>query len=293
MIESFIRYIQFEKRYSPRTVKSYETDLIQLQIFLQETFELEYSHEASFSMLRSWVVDLVDKQLSAKSISRKVACTRSYYKFLLKDKHISKDPTQKLKAPKIKKKLPQFIEEDSAYKLLNLIEFEKGFTGLRDQIILETIYGTGVRLSELINLKESDINFFENTIKVLGKGNKERLIPINHSLLSNLKSYILSKKSTFSNNNTDILIVTNKGEKIYPMFVYRVVNKYLKMVSSVEKKSPHVLRHSFATHLLNNGADLNAIKELLGHSSLAATQVYTHNSLDKLKNIFNQAHPKA
>lgn len=293
MIESFIRYIQFEKRYSPRTVKSYETDLIQLQIFLQETFELEHSHEASFSMLRSWVVDLVDKQLSAKSISRKVACTRSYYKFLLKDKHISKDPTQKLKAPKIKKKLPQFIEEDSAYKLLNLIEFEKGFTGLRDQIILETIYGTGVRLSELINLKESDINFFENTIKVLGKGNKERLIPINHSLLSNLKSYILSKKSTFSNNNTDILIVTNKGEKIYPMFVYRVVNKYLKMVSSVEKKSPHVLRHSFATHLLNNGADLNAIKELLGHSSLAATQVYTHNSLDKLKNIFNQAHPKA
>jgi integrase/recombinase XerC len=206
----------------------------------------------------------------------------------MKKKIIQKDPTLKIKAPKVKKSLPAFVEEESVIKLLDKLEFKDTFEDTRDKLVLEILYGTGIRLSELIELKEMDVNKHDRTIKVLGKGNKERIIPVNKTLFELIDIYKKKKTST-----EPYLLVTDAGEKTYPMFIYRIVQKYLKLVTTVEKKSPHVLRHTFATHLLNKGADLNAIKDLLGHSSLAATQVYTHNSIEKLKAIFDQAHPKS
>jgi integrase/recombinase XerC len=215
---------------------------------------------------------------------------------------ISKDPTVKIKGPKIKKSLPVFIEEDKIVSLLDKVKeseedlegFENNFAGKRDRLILELLYGTGMRRAELIETKSNAINFYEGTIKVLGKGNKERIIPLNQTLLERIKEFETLKKKEFSGNSSEYLIVTNEGKKTYPAFIHNAVKKYLvDSITTVEKRSPHVLRHSFATHLLNKGADLNAIKDLLGHTSLAATQVYTHNSLEKLKAIFNQAHPKS
>jgi len=244
-------------------------------------------------MLRSWIVTLADQEMMPKTINRKIACLRSFYHFLQKKEVISKDPTLKIKALKVKKSLPVFVEEDNMIKLLDQIEFHDSFDGLRDKIVLELLYGTGIRLSELIGLKTSDVNLFQKTIKVLGKGNKERIIPIHDTFITLSKEYSNKKKSESFGNNNEFFVVTNNGEQTYPMFIYRLVKKYLDQITTVDKRSPHVLRHTFATHLLNKGADLNAIKDLLGHTSLAATQVYTHNSIDKLKAIFDQAHPKS
>jgi integrase/recombinase XerC len=302
MVADFLKFIEFEKRYSKHTLISYQTDLNQYSLFLEEEFSLDNPENVTYSIIRSWIVKLAENNITAKSINRKIASLRSYYKFLLRSGKISKDPTLKLKAPKVKKSLPVFIEEDKLVNLLdrvstekNYIGFEENFSGHRDRLIIELFYGTGMRLSELIAVKTPDINFYEGTVKVLGKGNKERIIPMNHTLVERIKEYNQLKKKEGLDNSTNYLIVTNEGAKTYPMFVYRTVTKYFEMNKeiTVEKKSPHVLRHSFATHLLNKGADLNAIKDLLGHSSLAATQVYTHNSLDKLKEIFKQAHPKS
>jgi integrase/recombinase XerC len=301
MVGDFLKFIEFEKRYSKHTLTSYQTDLNQYAAFLEKEFELGNPQDASYSIIRSWIVKLSEDNITPKSINRKIASLRSYYKFLLRSGKISKDPTLKIIAPKIKKSLPVFVEEEGLSNLLdnNLVNelneklFEDNFPGLRDHLIMELLYGTGIRLSELIDAKTKDVNLFEGTIKVLGKGNKERIIPMNHTLTEKIKEYNKQKKTEQFDNSSDCLIVTNEGEKTYPMFIYRTVRKYLDMTTTVEKRSPHVLRHSFATHLLNKGADLNAIKDLLGHSSLAATQVYTHNSLDKLKAIFNQAHPKS
>ncbi|MBX9851646.1 MAG: tyrosine-type recombinase/integrase [Cytophagaceae bacterium] len=290
MVDSFLRYIEFEKRYSRHTLTSYQTDLLQFTKYLEETYQISDPAEANYNLIRSWIITLVENKITPKSINRKIACLRSYYKFLMKKGSIKKDPTLKIKAPKVKKSLPTFVEEENLSKLLDQLEFSDDFKGLRDKLVLELLYGTGVRLSELIELKESDVNRYEKTIKVLGKGNKERIIPINKTLFDLIDIYKEKKKEKSASEN---LLITDAGEKTYPMFVYRIVKQYLKMVTTVEKKSPHVLRHSFATHLLNKGADLNAIKDLLGHSSLAATQVYTHNSIEKLKEIFNQAHPKS
>ena len=293
MIEKFLRYIQFEKRYSPHTLTSYKTDLFQFQLYLEKEYELSDSSMASFLMIRSWIVSLVDEQISPKSINRKNNILKSDYKFLLRNEVIQKDPTLKLKNPKVKKSLPSFVEEANLSHLLNSVEFEDSFFGKRDKLIFELFYGTGIRLSELISLTEKSIDLYGKTLRVIGKGNKERVIPINQNLITLLKSYVIEKKEYFGNNTVEALIVTNKNQPSYPMFIQRIVLKYLKMVTTLDKKSPHVLRHTFATHMLNKGADLNAIKELLGHTSLAATQVYTHNSLEKLKKVFNQAHPKA
>lgn len=291
-MEKFLHFIAHEKRYSDHTLQAYRTDLTQFTNFLESEFEMDPTL-ASFQTIRPWIVHLMDKEVSSRSVNRKIACLRSYYKFLLKTGVIKKDPTVKIVAPKVKKSLPVFVEEQSINHLLDEVKFDNSFPGNRDRLIIELLYGTGIRLSEMIALKESDVNFHEKTVRVIGKGKKERVIPINITLLNFIKDHIVLKKEVLQNNNSLFLVVTNKGSKCYPLFVYRTVKKYLSIITTLEKKSPHVLRHTFATHLLNKGADLNAIKELLGHANLAATQVYTHNSLEKLKTVFKQAHPKS
>ena len=293
MVDSFLKYISYEKRYSQHTVNSYHQDLLQFSDFLDTKFNTHPLEGASQLMVRSWVLSLMDEGLSPKSVNRKIASLRSYFKFLLKREEISQDPTARVKLLKTQKQLPNFAEENELVDLLDRLEFDSSFDGARDRLILELLYGTGIRLSELIGLKESDVNPIERTIKVLGKRNKERIIPISNSLSEVVEDYKNHKKSLFSGDQNGHLIVNSNGEKAYPMMIYRIVKRYLNNLSSIDKRSPHVLRHTFATHLLNKGADLNAVKDLLGHSSLAATQVYTHNSLDKLKSVFDQAHPKA
>jgi integrase/recombinase XerC len=292
MYEKFKKYLEFERRYSSHTIKSYTTDLKQLSDFLNTSYELNKPEKADHQILRSWLVHLVQTGVSPKTINRKLATLKSFYKFLKREGFIDTLPTSKLIAPKVSKKLPEFIPEAQISNLLNNFKFENSINGLRDNLIIEFLYGTGIRLSELITLREKNIDLNIKIVKVLGKGNKERLIPLNTELV-NLTRIYLEKKEVVPHNKSEFLIVTNTGNNLYPMFVYRIVRKYLDQVTSIEKRSPHVLRHTFATHLLNKGADLNAIKELLGHSSLAATQVYTHNSLEKIKGIYKQAHPKA
>lgn len=292
MVEAFLKYLQFEKRYSTKTVSAYQTDLSQFCEFLQKEFETSFCDQANHGMIRSWVVTLVESGLDAVSVNRKIACLRSYYKFLLKQEAIEKDPMEKIKILKTKKKLPHFVQENDMVKMLDHFEFNHDYEGTRDRLILELFYGTGMRLSELINLQEGQINLRDRTMKVLGKRNKERVIPFNTSLASLLEDFKRIRNNEIEKKSNH-LIVTKSGEPLYPMMVNRIVKKYLTVFSGVEKKSPHVLRHSYATHLLNKGAEINAVKDLLGHSSLAATQVYTHNSMEKLKRVFDQAHPKA
>lgn len=291
MVDSFLKYLQFEKRYSLKTVTSYRTDLAQFREFLSTEFE-SYPQDASHAMVRSWIVKLVDEQLDSVSVNRKIACLRSFFKFLLKQESVTKDPMEKIKILKTKKKLPHFVQENDMEKMLDHFEFNKDYEGVRDRLILELFYGTGMRLSELINLHDNQINLRDRTMKVLGKRNKERVIPFNKSLASLLNDFKKIRNKEIGKKSSH-LIVTQSGDPLYPMLVNRIVKKYLRMFSGVEKKSPHVLRHSYATHLLNKGAEINAVKDLLGHSSLAATQVYTHNSMEKLKRVFDQAHPKA
>jgi integrase/recombinase XerC len=293
MVDSFLQYIQYEKRCSPHTLTSYQTDLLQFTQFLDTVYECNTPEIATFPMIRSWIVSLVEEKLTPTSVNRKIATLRTYYKFLLRRNTITSDPMLKVKALKVNKALPQFVDEQSLNQLLDTFEFSDDFAGNRDRLVMELLYGSGMRLAEMISLQESDVSTYEQTIKVTGKRNKQRIIPISKRLIDLINTYNQSKKNTFFNNHSSFLIVTDQGETIYPMMVYRIVRKYLDLATTVEKRSPHVLRHTFATHLLNKGADLNAIKDLLGHSSLAATQVYTHNSLEKLKTIFEQAHPKA
>ncbi|GHE53929.1 tyrosine-type recombinase/integrase [Roseivirga thermotolerans] len=293
MVDSFLRYISYEKRYSQHTVKSYQNDLKQFEFFCQSKFKVQNITEANQLMIRAWVLSLMDGGTSPRSVNRKIASLKSFYKYLLKRDTISQDPTVKIKSLKVKKELPGFANEEEFSDFLNRLVFDDSLEGQMEQLLLELLYGTGIRLSELLGLRVSDFNPGQSTIKVLGKRNKERIIPISRSLNSLLKNYITEKNHAFSHDSDSFLIVNKNGGQAYPMLVYRIVKKYLSQVQSLDKKSPHALRHTFATHLLNKGADLNAVKDLLGHSSLAATQVYTHNSLDKLKSVFDQAHPKA
>lgn len=291
MVASFFIYLQHEKRYSKHTLISYETDLRQLAVYLSATYEITDISLASYQMLRSWLLSLAGEDLKPRSLARKIACLKSYYTFLHKQGTIPLNPTLRLKSPKLEKRLPAFVEEKKMDILLDEIAFPEGFEGIRDKLILELLYGTGIRLSELIGIKETDYNHYDHTLKVLGKGDKERIVPINKTLSTLISTYLAQKNTEESKNN--YLIVTDKYDKLYPVFVQRIVKKYLSLVTTLEKKSPHVLRHTFATHLLDRGADLNSIKDMLGHGSLAATQVYTHNSLEKLKKVFEKAHPKA
>ena len=291
-IERFIRYLQFEKRFSPNTVTAYKNDLEQFSQFLVsfQTELLNVTHQH----VRTWIVSLMDDGIEARTINRKISSLRSFYKFLQREDLIGNSPMIYVRAPKIPKRLPIVITEQKMDILLDAQDvFSNDFQGIRDRLIVELLYGTGMRLSELVNLSDHDINRYEQQIKVLGKRNKERIIPISKSLTKLIGDYQLQKSNQNFDTKSSALIVTNQGNKVYAKFIYRTVNLVLSFISTHDKKSPHILRHSFATSLLNRGADLNAIKELLGHSSLAATQVYTHNSVEKLKSIYKQAHPKA
>ncbi len=292
MIDSFLNYLRFEKRFSPHTIVSYQNDLSQFESFLKDQYE-DQPASADYGMVRSWIVQLVEKKSDPLSVNRKIASLRSYYKFLMRQEVISKDPMVKIKVLKTKKKLPHFVKEADMVTVLDQQQFEDSHDGWRERLILELLYGTGMRLSELINLKENQVNLRDWTLKVLGKRNKERVIPFSESLVSIIKGYCIVRNKEVEARDHGCLIVSDTGGKCYPMLVYRIVKKHLSKFASVEKGSPHVLRHTYATHLLNKGAEINAVKDLLGHSSLAATQVYTHNSMEKLKKVFDQAHPKA
>lgn len=292
-VEQFLIYLQHEKRYSSHTIQSYKTDLLQFGDFMLNTFELPLT-EVKYVHVRNFMVFLMDDKISANSVGRKLSTLRSFYKFLLRENTIVSNPMALVKAPKVPKKLPVFVDEAKLDLLLDSTEFfNDSFSSVRDRLIVETLFGTGMRLAELLSLKETDINFYDSTIRVTGKRNKERVIPISKTLMQQLKEYAALKTLQNFDNKTPGLIVTDKGDAAYPQLIRRIVRRYLTYISTQDKRSPHVLRHSYATSLLNRGADLNAIKELLGHASLAATQVYTHNSVERLKTIYKQAHPKA
>jgi integrase/recombinase XerC len=294
MIDSFINYLEYEKKASPHTVTAYRHDLEQFQEFVVLSFGKDSISEADHTEIRAWVIDLVEEGLSSTTVNRKMATLRSFYKFLLRSRLIKKDPTYKLKSLKNPKRLPEFVQESTIDSVLEEAVYEVNFEGQCDKMIMEFLYQTGVRLSELIGLKWSDINLIEGSVRVLGKRKKERIIPITSALKRNIMSYQKVFEERFSNGRqSDYFIVTNQGKQSYPMLIYRTVRHYLDLFAQTSSRSPHVLRHTFATHLLNKGADLNAVKDLLGHANLAATQVYTHNSLEKLKAVFEQAHPKA
>ena len=292
-ITTFLKYLEFEKRFSPHTISAYKSDLEQFYIFLKLTYEIEQAKDIGHIHIRAWVVELIQNKITPRSINRKLSTLKSYFKFLKKRKSIIQNPMLKVIAPKVGKRLPVVVKELEIENLFEQIDFGEGFPAVRDEMIMELLYSTGMRRSELIQLTPSDLDFHQQHIKVLGKGNKERLIPFAKKLNDRLKNYLLVRNEEFSLSLKDPLFLTNKGQKLYPKFVYNLVKKYLSHVTTVEQRSPHVLRHSFATHLSGNGADLNAIKELLGHSSLAATQVYTHNSIEQLKKVYQQAFPKA
>lgn len=295
MIDSFIKFLTYEKRSSQHTVTSYHNDLLQFKAFLNHHAPGLSLVHAGHLDIRAWVVELANKKTKARSINRKISTLRSFYKFLQHRQHIKVNPTHKVKALKADLPLPHFVQEKEVFSLLDEHAFGKDFPALRDRLMLELLYGTGIRLSEMIHLQTENVNLEKAVIKVDGKRQKERIVPCHDSLIQLIEAYLKEKNSFFGENQTvnHYLLVTNQGDACYPMMVYRTVRKYLDDYSRADKRSPHVLRHTCATHLLDNGADLNAIKDLLGHASLAATQVYTHNSVERLKSVFDQAHPKA
>ena len=284
----FITYLSSEKRFSEHTIKSYTTDLKQFTSFLSSEFQIiDEIHEISFQIIRTWIASLLEKGINPRSVNRKISTLKTYFKYLIREGELIDNPMTKVVAPKSKKRLPVFIEEGQIASLLNEVQFEDGFIGQRNKLIIELFYVTGIRLSELINIEISDVDFNNKSIKVLGKRNKERIIPLSSNMVNDLNWFIKSNKINKH------LFTNLEGNKLYNKLVYRLVNKYIGEISSVNKKSPHILRHTFATHMLNNGADINAIKELLGHANLSATQVYTHNTIEKLKTVYKQAHPRA
>jgi len=290
--EAFTNYIRFEKRLSPHSVLAYTNDLAQFFSYLKSVYSLENITEVNHSIIRSWIVNLIENKNSARSVNRKISTLKSFYKFLLREKVLDINPMHKIQSPKNPKRLPVFVEESKMNMLVENVSFPNDFEGKRNLLIIELLYSTGMRRIELVNLKETDVNFYNSTIKVLGKRNKERLIPLTPEMRDLIKEYMDVRKSSVKKEN-DFLFLTEKGNQIYPGAVYRIVKSSLEKVTTLAKKSPHVLRHTFATHLLNNGANLNAIKELMGHASLAATQVYTHNTIEKLKSVYSKSHPKA
>ena len=292
-IQHFLEYLKFQKRYSQHTIVSYKNDLDSFFVFLQNQFGETPLKDIKTAFIRSWLAELKQQGMASKSINRKISTLKSFFKYQLRQQTIIISPMTAIISPKISKRLPQFVDKNDITTLLTHVEFPNTWQGKTEQLILQLFYNTGIRQAELVGLKEIDISKSNSTIKVLGKGNKERSIPVSNQLMNKMLEYIIDKKRLLQICDFNFLLVTAAGKKIYPRYVYNTVNKYLSMVTTIDKKSPHVLRHTFATHLMNNGADLNAVKELLGHSSLAATQIYTHNTIEKLKDIHKKAHPKA
>jgi len=289
-IEEFIRYLKFEKRYSVHTQKAYEVDLTQFKDYLEVHYESS-TLEATDVMIRSWMMSLIEDSCSRRSLNRKLSSLRQFYKFAVRNDKIELSPMLRIVSMKTDKKIPTFLSEVEMTLLLEKMEYSNDYEGQRDRAILEMFYNTGMRLSELINLKTSSIDFSTKSVKVLGKRAKERIIPMINSHLENLKSY-LNFRDQLAQKSSPHLFLTQTGDILYPKLVYRIVNTYLSRVTGMKQKSPHVLRHAFATHMLNDGADLNAIKEILGHTSLSSTQIYTRSSAERLKEIYKQAHPR-
>lgn len=299
-ISPFLSYLQYEKRYSPHTIKSYRNDLLRFERYLAQ-ISIAISEVKAIDV-KHFMAELVAEQLSPNAIGRNISTLRSFYKYLSREQLVTNNPMLLIRSPKVPKRLPEFVEEAKMDRLLdgyidelgNKVEFFGGdFAGQRDKLVMELLFGTGIRLAELLRIKDEDINFYEHSVKILGKRNKERIVPVHGTLLTLIRHYQELKTVENFDNKSTTLIVTNKGEAAYGKMIYRIVNQKLGEISTQTKRSPHVLRHSFASSLLNKGADLNAIKELLGHASLAATQVYTHNAVERLKSIYKQAHPKA
>lgn len=292
-LQSFLQYLTHEKRYSPHTISAYKTDLLQFKSFCEKQYGDLDLKDVSGMIVRSWIVELINNNMDARSVNRKISSLKSFYRFLMRQAVIDKTPMSAVIAPKMSKKLPEVLEQKQMDRLFAEVAKQEGFEGMRDLLILELLYATGIRRSELVNLELTDFDQKLRTVRVLGKGSKERLIPISPELLSRLDIYMDERSKKFPELVESKLFVTSKGRSVYPRLVHNIVAKNLTLVSSANKKSPHVLRHTFATHLLSNGAEINAIKELMGHAGLAATQVYTHTSAEKLKEAYKKAHPKA
>jgi integrase/recombinase XerC len=290
--KAFQEYLQLEKNYSLHTVTAYGNDLIFFKEFLKSNFEMEQLEEVNYSMIRSWIVAMVDDGVANSSVNRKIASLKSFYKFLLKIKVIKSSPLLKHKSLKTPKKLQIPFSENELDMVLNNLKFPDGFEGIRDKLIIDLFYTTGIRRIELISLKMQNIDLHNRTLKVLGKRNKERILPIVPVIASQIEKYLVERTQLEVIKDSEFFFLMLKGVKLNDSFVYRLINYYFSNVSEKVKKSPHILRHTFATHLLNNGADLNSVKELLGHASLASTQVYTHSSLSELKKVYGQAHPR-
>jgi len=291
--ESFLQYLQIEKRYSPHTVRSYLNDLDQFYSFLSEQDLPNDPVTVTSHDIRAWIVSMLENNYSTVSVHRKISCLRVFYRYLRKDGIIKSDPLEKVVLPKRKKTLPVFVEEAAMNKLLDDFSFGEGFAGIRNRTIIEMLYLTGIRRSELIGLRNHDVDLSEGSMKVTGKRNKQRIIPLVKPFVKRLEEYLEVRDLNVTPVVNEWFFISDKGNKLYDKYVYNIVNSYLAMVTTIEKKSPHILRHTFATHMLNRGADLNSIKELLGHANLSATQIYTHNTFEKLKKIYKQAHPRA
>lgn len=290
-IALFIEHLRYEKRYSKHSLIAYEGDLRQWATYLKEHYEVVQLNEVNSSMIRSWLVARMEEGLEARSINRKITALKSFYKYAIRSNWVTVNPMGKISSPKVAKRLPVYVEAEKLDLLLDHTTFEDSFNGRRDHLILELFYGTGMRLSELLGLAVEDVNLRGLQLKVTGKRNKQRIIPIFPSLAAQIEKYLVDRNAIQTTHSS--LLIMEDGKELYPVLVYRVVNKHLSMVSTQQKRSPHVLRHSFATEMLNKGADLNAIKEILGHANLSATQVYTHNTIEKLKLAYKQAHPRA
>ncbi len=290
-VNAFLSYLQFEKRYSLHTITAYSNDLVQFFDFIETQYDKVALDQITGSMVRTWLAGMKETEMTGKSLNRKISSLKSFFKYQIRHERLVKSPMETVISPKITKRLPAFVAEQDMEQLLAHLAFAEGWKGYTEKMVIQLFYATGMRLSELILCKESQLDLSKSVIKVLGKGNKERIIPISKNLSQELANYIQEKPEA-ANGNPHVF-VTEKGKSLQPRAVYSFVKFYLSQVTTLQKKSPHVLRHSFATHLMNNGADLNAVKELLGHASLAATQVYTHNTIEKLKEVFAKAHPKA